>query len=252
MIRLQLDNVSLTFTVRRHKRLSLKEFIIRGMFRKSVNPHLSVHALKDINLRLCDGERLGVIGHNGAGKSTLLKALAGVYPLTHGRRIVNGRISSLFDISLGFEPDASGWENIAYRGYLQGETPATLSSKMQAIAEFSELGEFLDMPVRYYSSGMIVRLGFAIATTINPEILLIDEILSAGDRAFQEKARTRMAQMIDEAHAVVIASHDLKGLPSLCDQVLWMDHGRIRQIGPAEEVVAACLDESSQRESAAA
>lgn len=252
MIRLQLENASLAFTVRRHKRLTLKEFLLRGMFRRSVNPYMTVHALQGVDLQLRDGERLGVIGHNGAGKSTLLKTIAGVYPLTEGRRTVNGKISSLFDVALGFEPDASGWDNIAYRGYLQGETPKTLSRKMQQIAEFSELGEFLDMPVRYYSSGMIVRLGFSIATSIEPEILLVDEVLSAGDQSFQDKARERLAQMIDKASVVVIASHDLQRLPSLCDQVLWMDHGRIRQIGPADEVVAACLGETPKPQDRAA
>ncbi len=252
MVRTRLENASLCFSVRRQGRLTLKEFVVRGMFRRSINPRLMVEALKDINLELSDGDRLGIIGHNGAGKSTLLKVLAGVYPLTHGNRFVNGRVSSLFDVTLGFEPDASGWDNIAYRGYLQGETPKTIAQKMQPIAEFSELGEYLDMPVRYYSTGMVVRLGFSIATAIEPEVLLVDEVLSAGDMAFQEKARERMTEMIGKAHVVVIASHDLATLPTLCDRVLWLDHGTIRRIGSAKEVIADYKVHSAREQQKAA
>ena len=246
MVRLQLDNVSLVFTVRRHKRLSLKEFVLRGMFRRSVNPRMTVHALQDISLRLRDGERLGVVGHNGAGKSTLLKVMAGVYPLTRGRRIVNGRVSSLFDVALGFEPDASGWENIRYRGYLQGETPETISRKMQVIAEFSELGEFLDIPVRYYSSGMIVRLGFSIAVHIQPDILLLDEALSAGDAGFRAKAGSIVNRLRGEKKIVIIASHNMPLIRSLCTSVIWLEKGRIRMEGDPTQVTRAYYLEHSK------
>ena len=189
MARIELDGVGLTFRVRQHIRLTLKEFLVGRMFRRSVNPILEVHALAGLNLTVETGDRLGVIGHNGAGKSTLLKTLAGVYQPTHGNMVVDGRVSSLFDLALGFEPDATGWENIAYRSYLQGETPRSVRGKRKAIADFSELGDFLNTPVRYYSAGMMVRLAFAIATSIDPEVLLIDEVLSVGDLAFQQKAR---------------------------------------------------------------
>src|SRR5207245_8348131 len=158
MARIELDKVSLTFTVRQRGRITLKEFLVRQMFRRSVNPMIEVRALQDVCLQMRDGERVGIIGHNGAGKSTLLKLLAGIYPPTQGRRIVKGRISSLFDIALGFEGDANGWENIGYRGYLQGETPRSIRAKVQQIADFSELGQFTDQHVGYYSSGMMVRL----------------------------------------------------------------------------------------------
>ncbi|MGW8258475.1 MAG: ABC transporter ATP-binding protein, partial [Thermoguttaceae bacterium] len=172
-------------------------------------------------------------------KSTLLKVLAGVYPPTSGRRMVQGKISSLFELSLGFELEASGWENIMYRGHLQGETPSSIREKMQPIAEFSELGDFLDMPVRYYSAGMLVRLAFAIATSIEPEILLVDEVLSAGDIDFQKKARQRMKNLISSARAVVVVSHDMKSLSLVCDKIMWLDHGRIKMIGPTEDVIKA-------------
>jgi ABC-type polysaccharide/polyol phosphate transport system ATPase subunit len=239
MARIELDNVSLTFKVRAHGRITLKEFLTRGMFRQSVNPMIEVRALQDVSLSFKLGQRIGVLGHNGAGKSTLLKVLAGIYPPTRGRRNVVGRISSLFDITLGFELDASGWENISYRGYLQGETPASLRSKIKAIGEFSELGQFLDMPVRYYSAGMLVRLAFSIATAIDPEILLVDEVLSVGDLSFQQKARQRMTDMMAKAQLIVVVSHDLESLKKMCDQAVWMDHGRVRQFGPVADLVAA-------------
>jgi ABC-type polysaccharide/polyol phosphate transport system ATPase subunit len=135
--------------------------------------------------------------------------------------------------------EASGWENIAYRGYLQGETPQSIGDKMQAIADFSELGDFLDMPVRCYSSGMMVRLAFSIATAIEPEILLIDEVLGAGDLSFQAKALERIRQLLARSRIVVAVSHDLRSLMQLCDRMIWMDHGRIRMTGPSPEVVAA-------------
>ena len=209
------------------------------MFRRSRNPILEVHALSGVNLTVDRGDRVGVIGHNGAGKSTLLKLLAGVYQPTQGTMVVDGKISSLFDLALGFETDASGWENIAYRSYLQGETPRTVKSKRDAIAEFSELGDFLNTPVRYYSAGMLVRLAFSIATAIDPEILLVDEVLSVGDLAFQEKARQRMRDMVNRAHLMVMVSHDLETLPKICNRAIWMDHGHMRKAGPVDEVVAA-------------
>jgi len=209
---IDLENVSLTFRVRKQGRITLKEFLLRQMFRRSVNPVIEVRALQDINLQIHEGERVGVIGHNGAGKSTLLKLLAGIYPPTKGKRKVEGRISSLFDIALGFETDASGWENIYFRGYLQGETPKSVRDKMQPIADFSELGEFLNMPVRYYSAGMLVRLAFSISTAIEPEILLVDEVLGVGDLAFQNKARQRMRDMMANANLMVMVSHDLDSL----------------------------------------
>jgi ABC-type polysaccharide/polyol phosphate transport system ATPase subunit len=154
-------------------------------------------------------------------------------------------VSALFDIALGFEHDASGWENMVYRGYLQGESPQSIRAKMDSIAEFSELGDFLNMPVRYYSAGMLVRLAFSIATAIQPEILIVDEVLSAGDMAFQTKARERMRALMSTAQAVICVSHDLPSLSLLCDRVLWLDHGRIRQIGPTEEVIGAYTEQVS-------
>lgn len=239
MVEIELDSVCLDFTVRRFNHLTLKEFLVRGLFKRAANPVIHVRALQDINLHVGEGERVGIIGHNGAGKSTLLKLLAGIYPPSRGNRNVRGRISSLFDITLGFEPDASGWDNMYYRGYLQGETPKTIRSKIERIAEFTELGEFLDMPVRYYSAGMMIRLAFAIATASEPEILIVDEVLSVGDLSFQQKAAQRIRSMMAQARLMVIVSHDLDSLKNLCTRIVWLDHGKIRQIGHPAETIAA-------------
>jgi ABC-type polysaccharide/polyol phosphate transport system ATPase subunit len=146
---------------------------------------------------------------------------------------------SLFDISLGFEGEGTGWENIVYRGYLQGETPRSIQDKIREIAEFTELGEFLNMPVRYYSAGMKVRLAFSIATAVKPEVLLVDEVLSVGDRAFQVKARQRMREMMATAELIVMVSHDLNSLRACCERGIWMERGKVRLDGPIAEVIAA-------------
>jgi len=239
MARIELEHLNLTFRLRRERGIRFKDFILKGMFLRSRNPLMEVRALQDINLTIHQGDRIAIIGHNGAGKSTMLKMLAGIYQPSSGRRLVEGRISSLFDIALGFEPEANGWENIAYRSFLQGETPTSVRAKKRAIAEFSELGEFLDMPVRYYSAGMMVRLAFSIATAIEPEILLVDEVLSVGDLSFYYKARQRMRDMMAKAHLMVVVSHDLESLPTLCNRGVWLDHGRIRMIDGCEEVIEA-------------
>jgi len=239
MVEIDLDRVSLEFKVRQFKRLTLKEFLVRGMFKRSANPILHVQALQEVTLKVGEGERLGILGHNGAGKSTLLKLLAGIYPPSAGRRKVVGRISSLFDIALGFEPDSNGWDNIYNRGYLQGQSPASIRSKVDQVAEFSELGRFLDMPVRYYSAGMMVRLAFSIATAIEPEILIVDEVLSVGDLAFQTKAAARIRAMMSQARLIVMVSHDLESLQNLSTRLLWMDHGRVKMEGTPGEVVRA-------------
>jgi ABC-type polysaccharide/polyol phosphate transport system ATPase subunit len=252
MAQIDLDRVGLTFHVRKCGRVSLKEFLVRQLYRSARNPIMEVRALQDVSLHIGEGERVGIIGHNGAGKSTILKLLAGIYPPTSGRRLVEGQISSLFDIALGFEQDASGWENICYRGYLQGETPATIKDKVQGIADFSELGDFLNMPVRYYSAGMMVRLAFSIATAIEPEILLVDEVLSVGDMAFQQKARLRMREMMDAARLIVMVSHDLTSLAQFCTRGIWMDHGSLRMDGPMDKVIAAYTASVQQPPSQAA
>jgi ABC-type polysaccharide/polyol phosphate transport system ATPase subunit len=237
MARIELDDVGLTFTIRQQRSVTIKEYLLKRLFLDSVNPRMNIHALNGLHLDVRDGDRVGVIGHNGAGKSTLLKLIAGIYPPTRGRRIVEGRVCSLFDITLGFESEATGRENIRYRAFLQGESPASLRRKQAEIEEFSELGDFLNVPVRYYSAGMHVRLAFSIATAIEPEILLIDEMLAAGDAAFQLKARHRMSEMMKTARLMVFVGHDLEAVSAMCNRGLWLQHGSMMAEGPVNEVI---------------
>jgi ABC-type polysaccharide/polyol phosphate transport system ATPase subunit len=241
MAKIELVNASVSFNAHQQKRVSLKEYLLRGWFRRSVNPVLRVRALDGINLSARDGDRVGVIGHNGAGKSTLLKLLAGIYPPTSGTREVEGKVCSLFDITLGFEFEATGWDNILYRAYLQGETPRSIRGKIDAIAEFSELGDFLNIAVRNYSAGMLMRLAFSIATAIDPEVLLVDEVLSVGDLGFVTKAQNRMREIMNTARLMVIVAHDLVTIREMCTRVIWMQHGQIAMQGPPDEVVDAYI-----------
>src|SRR5438309_3719081 len=244
---IKLDHVSMIFRVREQYQITLKEYLLRGMFRRSANPVMKVRALQDVDLCFREGDRVGIIGGNGAGKSTLLRLLAGIYHPTRGLRTVRGRISSLFELSLGFEMEASGRQNILYRGYLQGETPQSMRAKMQEIADFCELGRYLDIPVRFYSAGMQVRLAFSIATTIKPEILLVDEVLSAGDMAFQAKARQRMHDMMSRAKIMVVVSHDLDTLAAVCDTGVWLHQGRVQMIGPMKAISDAYKEQAQGR-----
>ncbi|NBO92363.1 MAG: ABC transporter ATP-binding protein [Planctomycetia bacterium] len=237
MARVSLRDVHLTFTLRKRGSTSIKDSVLRALSGRPAPKAPTVEAIRGLDLEMRDGDRLGIIGHNGAGKSSLLRLLAGVYRPTSGKRIVEGRISSLFELHLGFDEDANGWENIRYRGYLLKETPASLDNKIAEIAEFTELGDALDRPIRYYSAGMLVRLAFAISTAIEPEVLLVDEVLAAGDMAFMEKAQQRMNQLMDRASVMVLVSHSLKTVEQVCNRVLWMDHGQAKLIGEPSTVV---------------
>ena len=219
---ISLENVNLYFKTRREKRI--KDMIIKGSerFNKLSNEGV-IHALKNISLKIKDGDRISVIGHNGAGKSTLLKIISGIYPVTSGELSVDGKISSMFELSTGFEMESSGWDNIYLRGLMLGETP----KKMKEIAEFSELGEFLEMPVKYYSSGMFVRLAFSVSTSIKPDILLLDEVIAAGDAGFLKKAENRMNEMIDIAKIMVFVTHSMDTAKKMTNRCIWMEKGEI-------------------------
>ena len=235
-----LKNVNLYFKTKREKRI--KDFLVKGSnkFNKFSQEGI-VHAIKNMNLEIKEGERVSIIGHNGAGKSTFLKMISGIYPPTNGILNVSGKISSMFELSTGFEMESSGWDNIYLRGLMLGETPSSIKEKMKEIAEFSELGEFLDMPVKYYSSGMFVRLAFSVYTAIKPDILLLDEIVAAGDASFLKKAEKRMNEMIDVAKLMVLVTHSMKTAKDLTNRCLWFEKGKIVMDGKPKEVIKEYL-----------
>jgi lipopolysaccharide transport system ATP-binding protein len=203
------------------------------------NGKVTVRALSDVTLELQDGDRIGLVGHNGAGKSTLLRVLSGVFVPTGGSAIIQGSVGSLIDVSLGINPEASGRENIFLRGALLGFSKAEVKEKFDDIVEFSELGEFIEMPMRTYSSGMQLRLAFAVSTIVRPEILLMDEWLSVGDEGFKAKASERLTTIVDASKILVLASHSRELLAKVSNKVLWLDHGEVKMFGPSTEVLDA-------------
>ncbi|WP_316172291.1 ABC transporter ATP-binding protein [Bradyrhizobium sp. SZCCHNRI3037] len=206
----------------------------------------AVDALKGLNLNIGEGERVGLIGLNGAGKSTLLKVIAGIYPPTSGVAVVRGHVCPMFEFATGFEMNQSGYENIRIRGLLLGMSRAEIEEKLPEIAAFTELGDFLKFPVRTYSAGMFVRLAFAVSTSVNPEILLIDEVIGAGDIRFAEKAKRRMTGFMEQGKIVVLASHSRELLTSFCDRTVWLDRGQIRMDGRTAEVFDEYVRSASQ------
>lgn len=200
-----------------------------------------VTALDHVSLKIERGERVGIIGHNGAGKSTTLQTIAGIYPIADGTITINGTIQSLFNVGLGFESDATGRENVIYRGYAMGCTPQEIAARAEEIIAFADLGDFIDLPLRTYSSGMYVRLAFAILTYLQGDILLIDEIFGAGDASFQKKAIERLRNLMATAGIVVMVGHDMNMIRSTCTRVLWLERGKIRMDGKADVVVDAYL-----------
>jgi lipopolysaccharide transport system ATP-binding protein len=225
---IRLKEVNLSYSSVAFKERSLKSLLGRMVSLKKgkVNIH-DVHALRSISLEIHPGERVGLLGHNGAGKSTFLKMLAGLYPISSGRREVIGTVRSLFDLSLGFEPDASGRENILYRGLLLGLSPKFMRGVEEEIVEFAGLGEFIDYPIKTYSAGMQVRLAFAISTAVGGDILLLDEVIGAGDANFMLKAKHRILKLIEQSEILVLASHDFSALTSICERGLVFHHGQL-------------------------
>ena len=210
-----------------------------GMLSADQSGHVVVHALQDLNFTLSDGDCVGLGGHNGAGKSTLLRVLSGVYNPTHGRVVLQGRVGSLIDVSLGIDHEATGRENIFLRGVLLGLSQKEVIAKLDEVIEFSGLGDYIDMPVRTYSSGMHLRLGFSVSTVIRPEILLMDEWLSVGDENFKHKAEAHLAKLVQSTKILVVASHSRDLIMKVCNRVLWLEHGRIKLDGTPDEVCGA-------------
>jgi ABC-type polysaccharide/polyol phosphate transport system ATPase subunit len=243
MASITLERVSVDFPIYNARKRSLKSEILRrtvgGRIEATDDSHVSVMALRDINLRIEDGDRIGLIGRNGAGKSTLLRVLSGVYEPPVGRVTIKGSVSALTDITMGMDPEATGYENILLRSVFLGVSVKQAQASIAEIEEFTGLGNFLKLPMRTYSSGMMVRLAFAISTAVTPEILIMDELIGAGDAAFMAKAEERLNRLIGSTRILVIASHADIMLHRLCNKAALMEEGRLKMIGPVDEVLAA-------------
>ena len=244
MAAIALDKVCVDFPIYDSDR-SLRKLLFRGKVGGIVNSDASrrhrvtVRGLDNLSFELHDGDRLGLIGHNGAGKSTLLRVMAGAYRPSSGTIVVDGEVSSLLTLGIGFDTDDTGYENLYTAGLYLGMTPREIRARADEIAEFTELGEYLRMPVRTYSSGMQIRLSFAIATALEPDILLIDEVLGAGDAQFMIKARARIEQLMQRASVLVLASHSTEIVRQFCNKAMLLEAGRVIEFGNADSTIAA-------------
>ncbi len=231
---IKVENVGMEFNLSQEKVDNLKEYVIKLIKRELM--FQPFWALKDVSFEVEKGDRLGLVGMNGAGKSTLLKLISGVMKPTEGSIEVKGRISPLLELGAGFDPDYTGRENIFLNGALLGYTKNFIESKFDEIVEFSELEEFLDVPIKNYSSGMRARLGFSIATSVKPEILILDEVLSVGDIKFQEKSREKMESLMDSEVTLLFVSHSVEQVKSFCNKAIWLQHGKLMAKGSVDEV----------------
>lgn len=240
MSKIQFENVSIEFPIFNATGRSLTSSLLKvatgGLLDADPNGRVMVRALSNLSFEISEGERVGLVGHNGAGKSTMLRALSGAFYPSKGRVEVSGTVGSLIDISLGINPEATGRENIYIRGALLGLSKGEIQKQFAEIVEFSELGEFIEMPVRTYSAGMHLRLAFAVSTIVRPEILLMDEWLSVGDESFKQKAEERLTELVSSTKILVIASHSRELITSTCNRVIWLEHGKVKMDGPTSEV----------------
>jgi ABC-type polysaccharide/polyol phosphate transport system ATPase subunit len=234
---IEVHNASLAFRLSRSRAGTLKEFSIQ-ILKRQVR-YEKLWAIDGVSLTVSDGEVLGIVGPNGAGKSTLMKLLARVLPPTDGRVVVRGSVAPMIELGAGFNTELTGRENIVMYGSLLGRNPQMMRDRAEEIAHWADLDNFIDVPLRSYSSGMLARLGFAVATDTDPQVLLVDEVLSVGDAAFQQKSSERMRQMIDEGASVVLVSHNLDTVRKIADRAIWLDHGRIVLEGDPDEIVSA-------------
>jgi O-antigen export system ATP-binding protein rfbB len=231
---IELKNVSVVFKRNSEKMTSLKEYFINSL-RKKIRKEQFV-ALENINITIEEGEVVGLLGLNGAGKSTLLKVISGIIKPTTGEVKLNGKMAPLIELGAGFDPELTGRENIFLNGSLLGFSKKELKERIGEIIEFSELNEFIDVPLKNYSSGMYARLGFSIATIYDPEILIIDEVLSVGDFHFQEKSLNKIMEMIGKGTTVLFVSHDIEQVKKLCKKVIWLEKGRVKVIGESKKI----------------
>lgn len=233
---IKLENVSMKFNLGIEKNFSIKEAFISFFDRKRKPKITEFWALNDVSFEVKKGEVIGLIGSNGAGKSTLLKVVSGVMKPTKGNVTVNGVISPMIELGAGFDPELTARENIYLNGAILGYSKQFIDDKFEEIVEFSELRDFLDAPVKNFSSGMTAKLAFSIATIVSPEILIVDEILSVGDIKFQEKSKNKMLEMINGGTTVLYVSHSLDSIKELCNRVVWLEHGKVVKIGKTKEI----------------
>ena len=231
-----LEKISVRYRAQEVRIRTFKEYVIQ-LLKRNVR-FKEFRALNNVDLQVNEGEIVGVIGRNGAGKSTLLKVIARVLIPTEGRVRLKGRVSPLLELGAGFHPELTGRENIFLNGTLLGHSRREIEARLPEIIEFAELDAFIDSPLRTYSSGMVARLGYSIATTWKPEILILDEILSVGDEAFRTKCETRMAKYRDEGTATLLVAHDMNLIGTLCSRAVWLNHGEVKAVGAAKEVVS--------------
>ncbi|HEC35787.1 MAG TPA: ABC transporter ATP-binding protein [Anaerolineae bacterium] len=242
------EGVSKKFTLHHERARSFQELVV-GFFRRDNRSREEFWALRDVSFTVERGETVGLIGPNGAGKSTVLKLVSRIIEPTSGRIEVNGRVGALLELGAGFHPDLTGRENIYLNGSILGLSRAQIRWKLDEIIAFAELERFIDVPVKHYSSGMYVRLGFSVAVHTDPEILLVDEVLAVGDAAFQKKCLEKIAGFRRRGGTVVFVSHNLRLIQQLCERVFWLDGGEIRQIGPPDRVIRSYVaDVARQRE----
>ncbi len=239
-IAIQVNQVSMKFNMANENITSLKEYIIKMFQRKLF--YKEFWALKDISFELKKGEILGIVGLNGAGKSTLLKIVSGVFKPTEGQVRIAGSIAPLIELGAGFDPELTAKENVYLNGAILGYDKKYIDSKYDEIIQFAELEEFQDVAIKNFSSGMYARLGFAVATIVEPEILIVDEILSVGDYKFQEKCQKKIQYLFDKGVTVVLVSHSIEQISQLCTKVMWLDHGRLKLIGRTEEVCRTYIE----------
>ena len=249
MVHIELRNLHVDFPLLQTEQRSLKRLLSAPFksrrFGLDHSERVTLHALTRINLTLAQGDRIALIGANGAGKSTLLRVLAGIYPPAVGSADIRGRVGALLTTGLGLRDDASGYDNIEFCLLLQGIPAHEIGDRGKEIAEFTELGKYLNLHVGALSSGMRLRLAFAISTAIDPDILLIDEIFGVGDAAFMQKAEARLSGLIQRSKILVLASHSPSLAQIFCDRALWLDNGEIRADGPVDEILSAYLDSAS-------
>lgn len=238
---IEVKNVSMKFNMSKEKIDSIKEYFVKLVKGKLLYTEFS--ALTDVSFEVKKGEVFGIVGLNGSGKSTLLKVISGILKPTEGSATAYGSISPLIELGAGFDPDLTARENIYLNGYVLGYNKSYIDENFDSIVEFSELEEFLDVPIKNFSSGMVARLGFAIATIVRPDILIVDEILSVGDYKFQEKCEQRIQDMMSGGTTVIIVSHSITQIEKLCTKVLWLEKGKIKMIGETAPVCNAYKNE---------